>query len=240
MKILPIEFEAGGLILRGKLYEADSPTKLAVLFLHGWTGKPNEDAAKMLAANGFTSMAFSLSGHNDSNGKLEDVTRGGSLQEAIAAYDYFKRLLRGGTRIIAAGSSYGSYLAALLSEEREAAGLSLRVPANYPDENFKEPQLPQAPDSGNTTLAEWRKRMIGYDATRSLKAINKFDGPIQIIEAEEDEIVPHQTVQNYVNAVKDKSKLDYHFMKGWPHSLGTDPARNRQYQEILFDWLLKL
>jgi esterase/lipase len=131
-------------------------------------------------------------------------------------------------------------MATLLSAEREVSALSLRVPANYPDERFSDAQLPQAPDQSNTSLTEWRKQIIKYDQTRSLKSLHNFQGQIQIIEAEEDEIVPHETVQNYVNAISDKNQLDYHLMKGWPHSLGLDPQRNQQYQDMLLNWLNKI
>jgi esterase/lipase len=239
MKTEDAQFQVAGQTLRAKLFEAQEPKELAVLFIHGWTGMPNEAAARKLAENGFSSLTFSLRGHNNSDGKLENVTRDGSLDDAIAAYEFFKTKLPAANKIAVVGSSYGSYLAALLSSNRQVYALSLRVPENYPDENADKPQVPQAPDFGNTSLNEWRKQMANYDSTKSLKAVHDFAGPIQIIEAEKDDIVPHQTVQNYVNAVKDKSKLDYHLMTGWPHSLGDDDQRNRQYQEILLSWLNK-
>jgi esterase/lipase len=240
MEVEKLEFDVGGLKLRGRLFKPAAPKPVAVLFIHGWTGRPNNDAAKLLAEHGYTSITFSLSGHNDSDGKLEDVTRAGSLREVIAAYDFFKTKLSPEVKVVAAGSSYGSYMATLLSAEREVSALSLRVPANYPDERFSDAQLPQAPDQSNTSLTEWRKQIIKYDQTRSLKSLHDFQGQIQIIEAEEDEIVPHETVQNYVNAISDKNQLDYHLMKGWPHSLGLDPQRNQQYQDMLLNWLNKI
>src|SRR5665213_2663776 len=143
----PIEFEVGGKKLRGKFFPAKAPAKkLAILFLHGWTGMPNNDAATVMAQNGFAAMVFSLSGHNDSDGRLEDQTREESLREVVAAYDFIKQKLPPGTNIVAAGTSYGSYMAVLLSGERPLAGLQLRVPANYWEDGFDEPQMGHGAD----------------------------------------------------------------------------------------------
>lgn len=237
MKLEPVEIKVDGLTLRGKFYQPSENIKnLAVLFLHGWTGKPNEQAAQVLAENGIFCMDFSFSGHNDSDGKLEDVTREKSFKEAIAAYDYFKSKLPMDMRVVVCGNSYGGYMAMLLSSEREVAAMQLRVPANYTDDGFERVHLKEV----SPNLYDWRLKPLDAAATKSLRAINSFSGQLQIIEAGNDELVPHQTVQNYVDAVKDKSKLDYHLMEGWPHSLGDDPERNRQYQEILLNWLNKI
>lgn len=233
----PIEFEVNGLTLRGNLHLSDGEGKdLALLFLHGWTGRPNDDAAEFLASHGFSAMTFSLSGHSSSDGKIEEQTRKKSFQEVLAAYDFFKAKLPNGIKIGVAGSSYGGYLAVLLSAERPVRCLSLRVPANYSDEEFTEPQLRQTAEF-NPAVVEWRRMSLNYHEAKSLTALHKFGGSVQIFEAEKDEQVPHQTVQNYVNAVADKSKLDYHLMEGWPHSLGNNKERNDQYRGILLNWL---
>ena len=240
MRQEPVEISVDGLTLRGNLYLPGKNAKnLAILFLHGWTGLPNEAAAQMLVQNGYTVMTICLSGHGKSDGIIEDQTREKSLKEILAAYDYLKSEISSDMPIGVVGNSYGGYMAAILASQRHVLCLQLRVPANYPDERFDELQLPQSPTM-NPELFEWRNRALSPDSTKSLRAISDFSGPIQIIEAEEDERVPHQTVQNYVNAVKDKSKLDYHWMKGWPHSLGEDPERNRQYQEMLLTWLERI
>jgi esterase/lipase len=189
----------------------------------------------MLAEKGFSAMTLSLSGHGNSDGKIEDQTRQKSLQETLAAYDLFKSKLPADTKIGVVGNSYGGYMAAILSTQREVACLSIRVPANYPDEGFEQPQAGRGHD--DPAVAKWRLQKLNFNNTRSLNAIHQFKGPIQILEAEKDELIPHQCVQNYVDAVKDKSKLDYQLLKDWPHSMGPDPERNRQYQEILLSWL---
>ena len=185
-------------------------------------------------------MTFSLGGHNDSQGDINTLSREDFMHHVLAAHDFFASKLADSTQIGAAGSSFGSYLAAVLSGLRELACLSLRVPANYSDEGWSEPQFPQAASFENPEILKWRDNPLSFDATKSLQATHDFNGPIQIIEAEDDDIVPHQTIQNYIDAVQDKAKLEHHLMHGWPHSLGDDPERNRRYQEMLLNWLERI
>lgn len=235
----PLKFKVGGLTLRGNLYKPKGDAKnLALLFIHGWTGEPNENAAKVLAKNGFWAMTFSLSGHNDSEGKIEEQTRQKSLNELIEAYDLFCSNLPKKIKIGVAGNSYGGYLAPLLAEERSIHFIQMRAPANYKDEGFQEIQIGRGHENGD--LMMWRDQKLRWQDSRALQALHNFKGPVQIIESEFDDAVPHQTVQNYADAVKDKSKLDYHFMKGWPHSLGMHPQRNKQFQKMLINWANKI
>jgi esterase/lipase len=60
-----------------------------------------------------------------------------------------------------------------------------------------------------------------------------------IIESEKDDSVPHQTILNYVNAVKDKSKLTHILMKGAPHSIKEGKFRD-EVERILVDWFKKI
>jgi uncharacterized protein len=237
MEVEAIEFEVDGLKLRGKFFPGKAPAKdKAILFLHGWTGMPNNPAAAMMAENGYTSLTFNLRGHNESGGELADFSRADFLKDAIAAYDFFAKRLPPGTKIYTAGSSFGSYLSTILSSKRDIGGMSLRVPANYPQETFDEPQVPQVAEPRRAELVKWWRQTLGPDSTISLGSLHDFQGPVQIIEAGEDEVLAHRVVQNYVDAVADKNQLEYHLMKGWPHSLGEGLERNQAYQEMLLKW----
>jgi esterase/lipase len=237
MKTEPIEFTVNNLVLRGNIYHADKPNQLALLFVHGWTGMTNEAAAELMAANGFSCMTFSLSGHNNSEGKIEHQTRQRSMEEVLAAYDIFISKLPNNIKVGVVGNSYGGYLAALISAKRQVSCISMRVPSNYEDEKFDLPQMNQG--HGNPKVAKWRHKKLNHNETEALRAIHGFDGPVQIIEAEKDELIVHQTVQNYIDAVADKSQLEYHLMKGWPHSLGEDTKHNKEFQELLLKWAQK-
>ncbi len=236
MKRTTNHISVGSQKIKVELFEPTGWSKnQAVLFLHGWTGRPNTNAAMVLAEHGYTALTVVFRGHPGSDGNMSTITRQTALDDAIASYDYLMTKLPQGTPICVTGSSYGGYAAAILSSERELNGLSLRVAANYPDEGFELPQ--EGRDNTDPIIAKWRTEKLDSDTTKSLRALHNFKGKVQIFEAELDDMVPHQTIQNYVDAVSDKTVLDYHFMKGWPHSLGDQSERNLEYQQILLNWL---
>lgn len=211
--------------------------KVAVLFLHGWTGRPNTHAAAFLAEQGYYALTLVFRGHEGSEGDIKTVTAGDSLADAEAAYDYLQQQLPAGVGIVAVGNSYGGYIATLLSTTRELEGLSLRVPATYPDANFSEPKWGRGHD--DPAVATWRLTAVNPEENRAFRAVHNFKGEVQIIEAGLDAIVPHQAVQNYV-AATDPARLEYHLMKDWPHSLSDHPQRNQEFKDILISWLTKL
>jgi hypothetical protein len=147
-------------------------------------------------------------------------------------------MIPAGTPIVAVGSSYGSFNAVLLTVEREVEALSLRVPANYQDEEHELPKWERGGE--DPAILAWRHEKLDENATASLRALHSFPGKVQILEAEFDEVVPSQGVRNYGDAVKEPSQLEYHVMKGWPHSLGDHEQRNKEYQTILLEWLNRL
>lgn len=221
------------------LYLPDKKSKnQAVLFLHGWTGKPNSTAATVLADNGYVAATLIFRGHDGSDCALSEVTRQHSLDDAVAAYDFLREMIGASMPICVAGNSYGGYIATLLTAERRLNGLSMRVAANYIDEGFDQKQKGQG--SENPEIAKWRLQKLGATETKSLRAVHSFSGKVQIIEAEFDDHVPAQTTKNYVQSVSIQSNLSYHLMKGWPHSLGLDAKRNEQFNAMLLKWLEEL
>ena len=110
----------------------------------------------------------------------------------------------------------------------------MRVPADYPNEHFNRLKH-EASGSDSPQLVNWRNKVITPDATYALQALHNFNGNIQIIESEKDTVVPKQTIQNYINAVKDKSKLTYTVIPGAPHSIQQGPFRDA-VEKVLVDW----
>ncbi len=210
----------------------------AVLFIHGWMGKPNTHAADFLASQGYYAQTVYLRGHGKSDGDIKAITTQMSLDDALAAYDNLLSRVPNSTPIAVVGSSYGSYISVLLSAKRSCNGLSLRVPANYPDDALELSKWGRGSEYPGDTA--WRLQAIDYTANSALTALHNFDGRVQIIEAGLDDQVPTQTVKNYANAVADQSKLSYHLMPDWPHSLADNKAFNQQYKDMLLEWLSSL
>src|SRR3972149_6554652 len=72
--------------------EGIPPSGKALLFIHGWTSTQARyvQRAQALAPLGYTSLAFNLPGHGDSEGDINTLTRKEYLDAVIAAYDFLK------------------------------------------------------------------------------------------------------------------------------------------------------
>jgi esterase/lipase len=234
-----VEIPVGDQKISARLFTPqDANKQVALLFLHGWTGRPNYNAAARLQSDGYFALTIIMRGHEGSDGDIKQVTAQDSLQDAQAGYDYLKRQIPEGTIIAAVGNSYGSYIAALLSSERKISALSLRVPAAYPDEGYGKPKWGSGHD--DPRVDAWRHELTSHKDNKGFLAVNNFKGPVQIIEGENDDIIPRATIQNYVDAVSNKGNLDYKLMKGWPHSIGSNQKIEKEFEEVLLNWLTKI
>lgn len=235
-----VEFKVDGQTLKGKLFYPNilKDKNPAIIFVHGWTSsfKGSISRAEALIKLGFICFIFDLRGHGESDGKIVDVTAEGSLKDCIAAYDYVASLPEVNKRLISVvGSSYGGYLSALLSEKRPISSLVLRVPAIYRDETFSKTKLHEA----RKLLAEYRKSKVDTQDNLVLKTMQKYTGKLLLIESEEDEQIPHQTIENYRNAIGKPEIFKDIVMKGADHSLSQEKWR-KEYIDILVDWFGKI
>src|SRR5947207_8398012 len=105
-----------------------------VLFVHGWGGSQQRYIARAreVAALGCIGLTFDLRGHEQTRSQFETVSREDNLRDVIAAFD----ALAGHDSVDASamavvGSSYGGYLAAILTSIRRVKWLALRAPALY-------------------------------------------------------------------------------------------------------------
>ena len=234
-----ISFIVEGRKLAGSIFFPEKSKKKnpAILFVHGWTRamERSYQYAEALSKLGYICFLFDMRGHGESEGNIKIFTIKEFLYDVLAAYDYFLKI-KGvdEENISAVGSSFGGYLIALLSVKRNIKNLAMRVPADYPNDNFVKSKYLKSSADTQESLA-WRKIKKNPDETFALKAINGFDENILIIEAEKDNIIPHQTIENYINAVKDKRKLSHIIMKGAPHSIKEGPFRD-EVTRILVDW----
>lgn len=234
---MEIDFTADGQKLRGNIFYPQNPKDKnpAVLYIHGWTSEQdrNFQFAEALSGLGFVSMTFDMRGHGISEGNLNDLSREDFMKDVEIAYDF---LVADGKvdpeNVSIVSSSFGAYLGMILTTRRKVKNLALRVPANYQDEGFNQPQVQYAkrPDT-----VEWREQKLEPNATMSLRALSDFSGDVLVVESENDELVPHQTLENYMNALKDKSRLTHTVMKGAPHSIREQNFRD-EYRKILVNW----
>ena len=251
-------FTPSGAVGAGSAESAPSARRTAprgtVLFIHGWGGAQDANdvrLARQLAADGFVCLTFDLAGHGRSGGRVEDFTVAQFLAQAVAAYDLLvatdvadtcaageaggRSSAGPSTPPYVCGSSFGAYLALLLSAERPVAGLGLRVPANYPDSIFNGP--PVAAYIASAAPREWRSQPCGPAENRALAALAAFAGPVQLLAAGRDETIPCQTTENFISAAR-PGALQYHLLAEATHTLYATPAMRREACRLVREWLL--
>lgn len=234
-----VSFEIDGQTLRGTIFYPKEVKEKnpAILFIHGWMSSEKNylERAEALTKLGFVCLTFSMRGHGKSDGDIKKQTRQDFLNDVLAAYDFLvgqKNIDSNNINVV--GASFGAYLAALVSQKRSVKNLAFRVPANYPDESFNDVQFNFSGDN-SAMLLHPKFKALQSEQSYTLKALHNFSGNLLLIESEHDEFIPHQIVENYLNAVKDKSKLSYVIMKDTGHNLSNEKML-QEFIQILTDW----
>jgi dienelactone hydrolase len=103
--------------------------------------RSNTRSARQIAALGCVCLTFDLHGHAATSEFQAAVTREENLADVVTAYDYLAGLTNVNADAIGVvGSSYGGYLAALLTAVRPVQWLALRAAALYRDEDWTKPK----------------------------------------------------------------------------------------------------
>ncbi|MDO8609337.1 MAG: alpha/beta fold hydrolase [bacterium] len=234
-----VEFNVKNLTLKGTLF---FPKKLrdknpAILFVHGWTSERirSFQYAKSLAKLGYVSLVFDMKGHGDSEGDRNNFSPKDFMKDCKVAYDYLLQV-KGVDKenISLVGNSFGAYLGVILTSKRKIKNIVLRAPGNYPNDVFEKSKHLFS-GSTNTSIREWRKKLLNPDEAFALQAASQFVGEVLIIESENDESIAHETIVNYMNAVSDISKVTHIVMKNAPHSISEGPFRD-MVEQILNNW----
>lgn len=210
-----------------------------VLFVHGWGGSQDQDLARAREAVGLGCMCltFDLRGHRLMEMQRDTVTREHNLRDLTAAYDVLAGL-RGvdPMSIAVVGSSYGGYLAAILTTLRPVRWLALRAPALYKDENWNVPKRQLHADPG---FSEYRRTILGFHENRALAACARFRGDVLIVESEHDEIIPQAVIKSYVASLSTAHSLTARVISGAGHGLAQEEFQSA-YTKILMTWLTEM
>jgi pimeloyl-ACP methyl ester carboxylesterase len=210
-----------------------------VLFVHGWGGSQEQylERARQAVALGCICLTFDLTGHGRTQDEQQNVTRETNLQDLLAAYDALvahPTIDRDAVAVV--GSSYGGYLATILTELRPVRWLGLRVPALYLDDGWNTPK--RALHVEHDLLA-YRKRIVASSDNRALRAAARFGGDVLLVESEHDKIVPHPAIASYLQAFLNAHSLTYRIIAGADHGL-SDDASQRAYTNLLVNWLTEM
>ena len=233
-----VEIAVGGDHIAGTLI-APATTVPGVLCVHGWGGSQQQYIARAreIAALGCISLTFDLRGPARTEHQHEEVSREDNLRDVLAAYDELvSHPAVDADSIAVVGSSYGGYLAAILTALRPVRWLALRVPALYQDSGW---ELPKKQLHKEADLHAYRRRVVHPKDNRALHACAKFKGDVLIVESEHDDIGPHRTIENYVEACTHAHSLTYRVISGADHGLTHAPAQ-RAYTDLLVNWLTEM
>ena len=152
-----------------------------VLFVHGWGGDQRQYLARARAITelGCVCLTFDLRGHAQTQTQHETVSREESLRDILAAYDFLAAQPNVDSDSIAVvGSSYGGYLAALLTALRPVRWLALRVPALYKDSEWS---LPKFKLRTEQDLAKYRLQPVSPEESKALRACHAFTGDVLLV-----------------------------------------------------------
>jgi pimeloyl-ACP methyl ester carboxylesterase len=211
----------------------------AVLFVHGWGGSQEHYMARAreIAALGCVCLTFDLRGHAQTRSQYETVSRDENLNDVCAAYDVLARRPDvDASSIAVVGSSYGGYLAAILTAMRPVRWLVLRVPALYKDSEWTTPKGKLRKEQD---LETYRRQPLGPEDSRALGACRRFEGDVLIVESENDDVIPHQVVVNYREACTHARSLTYRVLEGADHGL-SEPKWQQAYTRLLVGWIAEM
>lgn len=210
-----------------------------VLFVHGWGGSQEHDLsrAREAAALGCVCLTFDLRGHSARAADKDTVTRAQNLQDLCAAYDWLACQPHvDGEAIALVGISYGGYLAAILSQMRPVRWLALRTPAIYLDHDWEAPKrrLHEDPE-----LLRYRQRQVTLEENRALRACAAFAGDVLLVEAEHDQILPRQVIENYAAAFGSAKSMTRRLIGGADHGFSEKTAQ-KDYTGVLMAWMTEM
>ena len=176
-----------------------------MLFVHGWGGDQQQYVARAreLAALGALPDLRLARARADASAIRIGLARGQHAR-CLAAYDFLAGQRNVDSDSIAVvGSSYGGYLAALLTALRPVKWLALRVPALYKDSEWRLPKLQLRREQA---LEQYRLQPVSPDESNALRVCREFTGDVLIVESEHDTVVPHQVIVNYREACVDAAR----------------------------------
>jgi hypothetical protein len=201
-----VEFERGGITLRGMLHlprGASARPVPGVVILHGFTGNRIGSGfvyvktSRALAKIGVASLRFDFAGSGESDGRFEDMSVLTELEDARAAVDFLSK--RDGvdpTRLGVLGHSMGGFVAAMLLEDaRLTSGILVAAVADRAlfDAGTPPDSDEQLDRQGYVALGPHKiGRSFGEDAERAdpLGSIARSRADILVIHGAADETVP--------------------------------------------------
>lgn len=240
---------ADGLVLQGTLDAPAGSPSSGVVLVHGG-GVTREEGgfftrlAAGLARRGVTSLRFDLRGHGESEGRQEDLTLAGVLNDIHAAVTHLRQLVDG-VPVSLLGASFGGGISAYFTTRyrHEVAKLVLINPLiNYKkrfiddkpywtDDRISEDAGRELRDNGfvahSATLKLGRPLLNEVFYLRPDEAFEKIAVPTLVLHGTSDTFIPIQSSRDYLAKVSAPTRLIE--IDGAQHGIAVD--NDPQYRD---------
>jgi pimeloyl-ACP methyl ester carboxylesterase len=231
--------------LVGILHEPDrSEAASAVILCHGM--ESNKESAKLvamsreLAAKGILALRFDFSGSGESEGKFEEMTYSGEVEDLRAAYEVVMKYRP--KKIGVLGSSMGGTVALLFAAEEQNVAALVTIAAPVHPERFSERlSTPEDTEQWRAQgFIEYHGRRLNVSLLHDLevldvpKAARKISCPVLVIHGDKDDIVPVEEGHELFAELAAPKRLC--IIEGSGHRL-TEPAHLQKALADSIDWL---
>lgn len=217
-----------------RLFEPTDDKEWCVLWLQGFMSTiegHNDGVVRMAEATGVSFAMLNYAGHGNHPVSLDDASREQQFNEVLGVYDQLAEL--GFKKIIVIGGSFGGYMAALLASKRTLEALVLRVPANYPEEEFELAYKDTSAGQKDKSHYLYRQSIDEHYINNAVEGVRNFAGQTYVIEHEKDEVVHSSIPKSYYNAAKHGNYL---VIPGAKHSPNMMPNPEK-YFALIELWL---
>ncbi len=236
-----IQITCTGYTIFADWYEGTDKNKL-LLVLPGYTStraNQKDFASAVVKRTGMSVLVIEYSGHGDSPFELKDTRPAQHFLEVVCAFDWLKNQYPN-AGISVAGSSYGGFLGTQLTKYRTFEKLVLRAPAIYKPGDFYNTWASRLLDEEKYHIESqmYRQDTEALAKHPLLARASAFSGKTLVVVHENDELVPRQTTDAYINAFGAESFI----ATGFSHGVRQSPVSEEQieaYQDRIADWLGK-
>ncbi len=215
-----------------------------IIMSHGLEGSKDGKKWLLLASrlyqSGFSYLRFNYRGCGEgseaSEGRFEDTTLSGRIQDYRAAIDFVNTTAADRNRLAVVGSSLGGMVAIAAHDARIKAMVALATPYRlkmpsddqfkvYKNEKFFELS------SGKRLNRRFFTNIKNYDIS---SAVGKIGCPLLIIHGSADEFVPLESAHHLYKKAKEPKRLE--IIKGGSHSFNKS-SHLEQVISLTLDWL---
>jgi pimeloyl-ACP methyl ester carboxylesterase len=233
MNVSVEKIQCAGYSISADWYNSDTADK-SLLLIPGYQSRRERQAdfASRVAMKGLNVLVIDYSGHGDSPIKLQNTRPAQHLLETVCAFEWLEQKTSK-DRISVMGTSYGAFQAAYLSLYRDFSKLVLRTPALYRPEDM---YTPSTAVDRQEAADVYRKDVHAIAKHPLFNQAKVFDGQSLVVVHSEDEDIPKETTDAYIDAFKAETYIATGF-RHWSRDPANTPGMLEVHQEKIAEWI---